>query len=95
MERTRSNDALLGLSLCAALFELASGLWRAKEILSDLGGKSRPQAGHPNLPISEGFFHFTLLSLQAIKRKGREGLKEVVRIFPQIIIAREKAGCLF
>ena len=71
MERTKSKDALLALSLRVILLELHFGLRRAKAKLFDLSGKSWPKAGDPNLPTSEGFFHFTLLSFQREKRKGR------------------------
>lgn len=71
MERTRSKDAFLALSLRIVLLELHFGLPRAKAELFDLSGKSWRKAGDPNVPTSEGFFHFTLLSFQGEKRKGR------------------------
>lgn len=67
LESPRSKVIMLALSLHTVL--LHSGLQRAKEILFALSGKSWPQAGDPNLPTSEGIFHFTLLSFQGGKKK--------------------------
>lgn len=71
LERTRSKDALLALSLHIVLLKLHFGLQRAKAKLFDLSGKSWLKAGDPNVPTTEGFFHFMFLSFQRAKRKGR------------------------
>lgn len=94
-ERTRSKDALLGLSLHLVLLELHFGLWKAKGKLFDFSEKSWPKAGDSNLPTSEGFFHFTLLSFQeGKKKKGEGGTSGRNKNIPKIIIVREKTGCL-
>lgn len=60
---------MLAFSFRTVLLELHFGLQKAKAILFALSGNSWPQAGDPNLPTSEGCFHFTLLE----KRKGERG----------------------
>lgn len=51
LERTRSKDAPLALSLRIVLLELHFGLPKAKAKLFDLSGKPWRKAGDPNVPL--------------------------------------------
>jgi len=73
LERTRSKDPLIALSLCIELLELHFGLQRTKEKLFDLSGKSWPKAGHPNLPTSEASSTLLSRASKGEKKKGEGG----------------------